>query len=272
MLKRCQTDDDIREIMEYIGPEKKRVPYIYLNATKYGKGTENIFTWIDVDSTEQIRAIYLLYFNCLHFFTKDDNTYPVQDVLEIINRFSPKVIMTLHEFGERLTPYLGSEYSVYHNHIMDMDGVGNEGGQYEGRMASESDIEQIIQLLMENEEYNTVYDEEDLRKQLFDRLHEGFSRYFAIYRDGRVVASCSTYGETPDFAIVGGVIVHPEYRRKGFASRIDQFACNTLHRENISTVSFVSISNTASFAMHLGIGSKDIGIMDKFVRVPSKND
>lgn len=266
MLKRCSTEQDIRLITDYIGSDIKRAPYIYINANKYGKGTPFSSSWFDYNSEGNIIGIYLLYYDCLHFYSKNGAEYPVNRLLDEIERISPKVIMIQHDLGERIAPFLDTGYSVIHNHIMDMDHVGTDNRSAAGCVASEADIEQIIRLLITDEEYSNIYTEDVLRNQLLGRFRDGFSRFFVIRENEEIIASCSTYGEALGLTILGGVIVDPGFRRKGFASRLDVFACRSLRKEGKSVISFVSSANTASFSMHLGIGAVDIGIMDKFVK------
>ena len=98
------------------------------------------------------------------------------------------------------------------------------------------DIPQIVDLLIADPEYVNVYDRKVLSDQMFDRYDGGFSRYFVVKMDGKVVSTCSTYGEVPGFALVGGVIVHPDYRRRGLAGEDWRIQCcyaSKIHKEVI---------------------------------------
>jgi|GEM_PF-1242852 len=266
MLKKCSDKKDVRAIMDYIGARYYQTPYLYVNAVKYGTGADHVSTWIDRDTSGRILGVYLLYYDCLHFFTNDEENSPVEKILDAAALLSPRVIMVLDGIGRRLAPFLENTFELERNHVISMDTVGIEPRAYESEIAKREDIEQIVQLMMGNDEYTSVYDEEILRQQMYDRFDNGFSRFFALRRDGKVVATCSTYGEVPGFALVGGVIVHPDYRHRGFASDVECFACHVLEQEHISRVGFVNFNNSASLALHEKIGARSVSILNKFVR------
>lgn len=267
MLRRSCKDQDIKMIKDYIGEKYKMTPYLYANAMAYGKGTDHVRTWIDENQAGEIEGIFLMYFDCLHFFTNIDDIYPVEKFLNAKELLSPKVIMVMDSFGKRLTGYLQNNFELERNYVIDMDLVGIENKEYKSVIAKREDIEQIVHLMISDHEYVNVYDKDVLRSQLYERFDNNFSRYFVLYQDGKVVATCSTYGEVPGFALVGGVIVHPDYRRRGYAADVENFACHVLLSEGISKVGFVNFNNTASLALHEKLGAKSISILNKFVRI-----
>ena len=265
MLSRVTKKSEISEIVKYIGKEYKATPYLYVNVIKYGLGTRNVFTWIDRNESEEIEGVYLLYYDCIHFYTNDVKNYPIQKLLEFIRHTNHKVIMLQGAIGDRIDNELLNYYSE-RNHVIDMDKVGVEEKEYKSEIAKREDISEIVDLLMADQEYVNVYDRKVLNNQLLDRYDSDFSRFFVVKMDGKVVATCSTYGEVQGFAIVGGVIVHPEYRRRGLAGDVESYACNVLSKESRSRVGFVNFHNTASLALHEKLGAFSIATLAKFVK------
>jgi len=265
MNNRIMTADDINRAVAYIGKDYKATPYLYVNIIKYGLGTDKVFAWIDTNEHNQIEGIYLLYYDCIHFYTKDVSNYPIEKLIDFVHNTEHKVVMLQGEIGDRVNDELGSYYSE-RNHIIDMDKCGLEDREYCSEIANREDIEDIVTLLMADPEYINVYDRQILSSQLYDRYDSDFSRYFVIKKDGKVVATCSTYGEVQGFALVGGTIVHPDYRRRGFAGDVENYACHILEKEKKSRVGFVNFNNTASLALHEKIGATSIATLAKFVR------
>lgn len=264
MLIRVSEQKEIDEIVKYIGASYKATPYLYVNVIKYGLGTENVFTWIDRNDSGLIDGVYLLYYDCIHFYTNDIETYPIERLIEFIHSTNHKVIMLQGGIGDRI----GSEFPTYYserNHVIDMDKVGLEEKEYRSEIAKREDISEIVDLLMADPEYINVYDRKVLSDQMFDRFDGGFSRYFVVKMDNKVVATCSTYGEVPGFALVGGVIVHPDYRRRGLAGDVENYACHVLEKESISRVGFVNFHNIASLALHEKLGAFSVATLAKFV-------
>ena len=265
MLKKVSSQEEIRAITDYIGDDYKATPYLYVNVIKYGLGTDNVFTWIDQGDSDQIEGVYLLYYDCIHFYTKDIESYPIERLVDFINNTEHRVIMLQGDIGTRIQDHL-SDYYNERNHIIDMDKVNDDSRVYESEIATRDDISAIVDLLMEDPEYVDVYDRDVLSRQMFDRYDSGFSRYFVVRRDGKVVSTCSTYGEVPGFALVGGVMVHRDYRRQGLASEVEMFACHTLASEGISKVGFVNFNNSPSLALHEKLGAFSIATLAKFVK------
>ncbi len=265
MLKEVSCNKEIEKIIEYIGSDFKATPYLYVNVIKYGLGTNDVFAWIDQNEDGYVEGIYLLYYDCIHFYTKNTMGYKVEKLIDFIKKTHHKVIMLQGNIGDRVDTYL-KNYCFENNYIFDMDKVGIENRTYIGQIAKRDDINEIVDLLMTDPVYFNVYDKQTLSKQLYDRYDDKFSRYFVIKIDNKLVAGCSTYGEVYGFALLGGVIVHPGYRRRGYATDVENYACHILSEEGISKVLFVNSQNTPSLALHEKIGGCKIGTLAKFVK------
>ena len=265
MLNKVLKSAEIDEIIDYIGDNFKAVPYLYVNVLKYGSGTDSVTTWIDRNENGNMEGVYLLYYDCIHFYTNNMDIYPAKQLTEFVRSTNHRVIMLQGGIGDRLDNYFSDYYSE-RNHVIDMDKVGLEDREYRSQIAGREDISQIVDLLMADSEYINVYDRKILSEQLYDRYDGDFSRYFVIKMDGKVVAACSTYGEVPGLALIGGVIVHPDYRCRGLASDVENFACHILACEGISRVGSVNFHNKVSLALHEKIGASSIATLAKFVR------
>ena len=267
MIKLCDDRCEIEEIILYIGKEYKKTPYFYVNVVKYGIKNENVKVWIDRE--EEILGAYLLYYDCLHFYTRNMESYDCEKILAMINKINPKVIMVQGGFGQRIESMLSSDFDVEKNYVIDMDGVNYEDKEYKSELALEKDVEAIADLLLTDSEYVDVYNRGVLIQQLRDRYNDGFGRMVVVRQDNKIVATCSTYGEVAGFALVGGVMVHKDYRRRGLAADVENYICSILAKDNISSVGFVNYNNTPSLNLHEKLGAVKISNLYKFVR---KND
>lgn len=264
-IYKAKMESSVINVVNYIGKAFRETPYLYLNVIKYGVGFDSVTTWLDVRTDGSLRGVYLLYYDCLHFFTRTPGEYPKEILLGFIKSQPHKVLMLQGIVGERIDSQL-SGYHSERNHIIDMANVGLMDRTYRGEIADRAAVEEIVNLLISDSEYTHVYDRQMLLEQMLDRFDSGFSRYFVIRQDGRIVATCSTYGEAPGFAIVGGVMVHPECRRQGLACEIESYACHVLSKENITRIAFVNFKNTASLALHKKLGGIPIATMAKFIK------
>lgn len=265
-IELVQSKKQVDDIVDYIGVDYKKTPYLYVNVIKYGVGSENCQCWIDnVDGA--IQGVYFKYFDCLHFFSRESQKYSVDKFMDIQKGIVKKVIMTTSDFGERIEELFDNEYFyVEKNNVIDMDGIKPVVNDFRSCLATSKDVPEIVDLLLSDKEYTEMYSREILLKQMQERFSDDFSRYFVVKMDDKIVASCSTYGEVPGFALIGSVIVHPEYRRRGLASDVENFACYLLETEGISRVGFVNYNNEASLALHEKLGAKKTSTLYKFVK------
>lgn len=266
MLNRVTHTGEINEAVGYIGDNFKATPYLYVNLIKYGLGTDNVYTWIDRNEDNQIEGIYMLYYDCIHFYTNDIDTYPVERLISFEAEVDNKVLMLQGGIGDRVISAFNDYYSE-RNFVLDMDKCGVEDKEYKSEIANRNDIESIVELMISAPEYENVYDKKILTQQMLDRFDDDFSRYFVVRMDDKVVATCSTYGEVDNFALVGGTIVHPDYRKRGLGADVENYACHVLDTEGKSRVGFVNEENTASLILHEKIGAFAIATLAKFVRL-----
>ena len=83
MLNKISTKDEAASAIAYLGDDYLKVPYLYVNLIKYGTGTENIVTFADKLDNGKISALFMLYYDCIHFYSKDK--YPVDLILNFIH-------------------------------------------------------------------------------------------------------------------------------------------------------------------------------------------
>lgn len=94
---------------------------------------------------------------------------------------------------------------------------------------------------------------ESIRKSLF----EGGSRTYIIKDRKKIVSSASTSAENSILAMVVGVMTHPNYRKKGFASRCVLQICHELISEDKGLCLFYD--NPKAGSIYKKIGFEDIG-------------
>ncbi len=257
---------NLKELIQYVYDERKSVPYLYVNLKTYDPANRNVKLFCDYEDGK-LCGIAIFYYDCLHFYTRDKETYPRDRVLDLINKLHPRVIMLQDVIGQSILDQMTPQFVVERNYIIDMDGVKpKEGVVYRSQLVGREDIEKIADLLLTEEEYSIVYDRQILIDQMLDRYDRGISRYVAVKEGDLVVSSCSTYGETDDMAMIGGVIVHKDWRRRGLAADVENFICDILAEENKNRIGFVSFENAPSLALHTKLGAVPCAIYTKFIR------
>lgn len=265
MITQIKDIQTAKDLVPYVVDEKKSVPYLYADLKTFDPANENTKLYCDYEDGA-VKGIYLLYYDCLHFYTQSIEDYPRENVLKMIRELKPHVAMLQNDIGQSIKDQLTDDYLVEQNYIIDMDGIKvTPGESFKSVIADREDIVAIADLLLSEEEYSIVYDRDTLIRSMEERYDLGISRYYAVKENGMVVASCNTYGETDDLALIGGVIVHKDWRRLGLAADVDNHACADLQNEGLSRVGFVRYDNEPSLKLHLKLGALIHASYTKFI-------
>ena len=266
MITRVHDLKTAKDLVPYVVEDKKSVPYLYVNLKTFDFCNDSVKLYMDQEEGV-LQGIYLLYYDCLHFYTQVEDTYPRDKVLDMIDKLSPRVTMLQDVIGQSIKEILLKDFILERNYIIDMDNINVQPEEgFRSVIADREDIVAIADLLLSEEEYSIVYDRDVLIKQMLERYDLGISRYYAVKEGEIVTASCSTYGETDDLALIGGVIVHKDWRRRGLAADVENHACADLEAEGLSRVGFVNYENAPSLALHKKLGAVVHATYSKFIR------
>lgn len=267
MIEQCRGQQWVEQLKDYIGSDYPKLPYFYCNLCRYGNDASNINVklWVDIQDGI-INGAYLLYYDCLHFITKNTD-YPIKSFLSMKEELNPKVLMVQGTFAQRVADTIKEQYTAEYNHVIKLlfKQEGNHTGHVE--LARYEDLEAISDTLIQDSEYHAVYDKTVLLSQLRSRFTDGYGRCFVIRDGGTIACAYCIYGETDNLAMLGGLITHPDYRRRGYSSQITNYALELLHQEGKVCVGFVNIHNEPSLKFHKKLGVKMIGLLCKFVRI-----
>ena len=89
------------------------------------------------------------------------------------------------------------------------------------------------------------------------RLESGLGRGYLIREGDEIVSTVSTSAETSVSAMIGGVMTHPNFRGRGYASFCLSVLCDELNREG--KIACLTYDNPAAGSIYKRIGFKDIG-------------
>ena len=174
--------------------------------------------------------------------------------------------MMQEDIGKRLEHILCSQYAPEKIRIFDFERVEAEDNQNICEVTSRDDIRKMIDIMMTEDIYTSVYDRETLEKQMMERYNDHFSHYF-VMKDGKnLVAAYTTFAEVPRMILFGSLIVNPAYRGKGYAGLIIKYACCALAKKGVTKVTSIDTKNTASLRAHEKIGAFPIEMLYKFVK------
>jgi len=253
--------DDMERVLRYIGCSYEECLYLYLNLRKYGMDSSDVSVWLD-KGNDQILGVYLKYFDCLHFFTKDSK-YQIQDILSQIELRHPKVIFMQKQIGEKISERLAPLYELHYMDVMsagrvrsvDTDGV---------KRTDRSDISSVVDFLMSDAAYTRVYDRKTVYDQFLQRYNDGYSRFHYISKNGKIVSCAGTNAELNDVAVIGGLLTSPPCRGQGLCSKVTSSIWSEVLSEGKRAFSLVD--DPVSKHLHNRLGISAVGTVAKFCK------
>lgn len=252
MIKKCTQQDEER-IFTYIDCDYVSCLYLYLNLQKYGINSNLVDVYIQQEK-EKMTTVMLKYYSCLHVYSKD-NRFNADELGEFIANGDISLIYCTAETAEKIYMSLPEDIMAHSSLTkgwvaqikkVDRAPIGLS------EPAKPKDFEQIARLIYEDEDIGKNYKLEELTQQLEQRNQEGYSRNYVIKNHDLVVAHACTNAESENIAVVAELLVHKQFRRRGYASEIWRAICNTLLSEGKEVYSFYY--SEESRALHKKIG------------------
>lgn len=253
------TEKDYQAIIDYIGKDYTQCLYLYLNLKKYGYSNPNVSVYVDWINNE-INAVFLKYFECLHCFSNTPS-YTSDLFVEIIKKIQPKTFFLPYDYGRCLldTFSICKDYDimdVYRNYDVEIEDDGSV------QKAAISDVEAIAEFMIKDSNFSKLYTYEELLQQNMQRIKDGYSRIYIIKNNtGNVISCVSTNAEVAGIAVVGNFETDIKYRGKGLGSKLIKYLYHALAVEGFEAYCFIEAPESRH--IHEKMGSK---IVDKIIK------
>ena len=249
-------------LLDYIGSDSIKVPYLYSNLMLYSDITPFIKVWVDY-CEDEIIGIYLLYHTCLHFYSKTAD-YPTDAVLSMIEEVKPSVMIFEEKMGQRLVNLLPERYKLDLGYIA---GMQNSPSCYSNIVenANREDLEEVVRLLLVEDIYQKVYTYNTLKQLMIERYDAGYGSVFCVKENNRVVAAVCVSAANKDFIFEGGLIVHESQRGKGLAQLMLKHLWQWAKDEGKFCLCYIESDNIASYKMHEKLGAEFLSKIYKFI-------
>lgn len=240
MIIKCDSTWE-KEIFEYIGNDYAKCLYIYMDIKKYGFTHKDINIWINADESKKIQAIIFTYHNGMHIYSHDLGA-DWNEITCLILQRNPSIICAVSPIIEQISPKLSFKYNIEYGVIKRLS-QSCQSTSNRIKKATINDIDEMAEMLYKNS--HDGYSLEERKKQLNERLTDNYSRSYVIYENMKVVAQASTNAEIDTIAIIAGVKVDDNYRRKGLATELINHLCDELAEEGkaIYLVCYNEIAN-----------------------------
>ena len=241
--------EDRSEALRYIGDERGKCLYMYMDICKFGIDTSEISVWMQ-KKNDMITALMMQYHNGFHIYSRDDN-YIADEIAGLIENQRPTMICGTKKTIEDLSPRL-PEYAIEYGEVSKLESVAAQETDVNVGLAKGDDFRQIGSMLREDEDYGAAFTLEELESQFRGRQESGLSRSYVYKKHGDVLAHIATGAESIDTATLSGLIVNRMHRRKGLAVKVMSAICSALQSEGKSVYSIYYMPESTSLHQKVG--------------------
>ena len=137
------TENDKKEVFDYIGDQYGKCLYLYIDLLKYGFECEQIKLWCQ-RINGSISVLVFKYYSGVHVFSKEE-AFDVEEVIQLLNEIKPSMICGMATVLKKIAGYLdlyemetGSVAML--KHFRDYD----NGLPYQ---AKENELKELVQML-----------------------------------------------------------------------------------------------------------------------------
>ena len=258
-------DSFIPQAVAYIGEDKVKCFYLYMDLLACGTQAEGVGLWTSESPADGTQAVMYRYYDALHIYSR--GICDPEDAVALIGELDPKVITGSEENITAIRGKLTGEYAYELSHIITADKLMDGKSDLTVQPAGEADVPEIARLMMTEHIYNTVYTYESLCESLVRRIREGFGRLFVMRTaEGRLVATNATSAETEEFAVISGLVTDPEMRGHGLGRAITASTWNLVKAEGRRGLAFLGADNENTLSLHRKMGYTFLGLYARLVR------
>jgi len=241
--------EDRAEILRYLGEEKGKCLYMYMDILKFGLGHPEIDVWVQRNGCD-ILAVMMRYHNGLHIYARDAGCLS-NEIVDLIKRERPTMICgekyIVQGIADELPGYMAEYGVVSRLSVPVVKCTGCDVG-----MAQSADFPQVAQMLKEDDDYGAAFTSDELELQFRGRQESGLSRSYVLRCGGKVVAHVATGAECDAVATISGVVVRTDYRRQGLATKVMRALCADLQSEGKDVYSIYYVDQSARLHGKLG--------------------
>ncbi len=247
---RLAKEKDRKIILKTLAKNIENNIYLYIDILMYGVKQDFIKVWIEKQDN-YINQIVMNYYNSFQVYTnKTDYT----KLIELILEYKPSMISGTQEVIQNIYEEVKQVYNTDYGVVLKQNKMNNINILQEPVLSSSNDMREIAELICLDDGIGAHYKVSELEGQLANRLKEKMGRNYIIRKNNIIVAHYATYAESPDIAVMGGLIVHPLHRGNGYARILHTYLSNTLINEGKKVFLFCHEEDILN--MYLGLGAE----------------
>lgn len=247
-MLRC-AEHDLPEVIALLAKDIPNCFYMYVDISKYGLSNQNMNVWLQ-RTNNRISAVVMKYFDSMQVYTLPE--CDMKDIAALIQQEFTPIVTGTAENCAILGSILKDTYEVSYGWTFEIDKFRTIPAPVPIVQASDEELAECAALICMDKEIGSHYTQDSLARQLKARRHEGMGRNYVIHQNGRVIAHIATYAEFENFAVSGGLIVHPDWRSAPYGAWLESYLFNTLLAEKKRVFSFLRNERRVKYYKALG--------------------
>lgn len=229
--------NDREKILQYLSQNPADCLYLYIDIMNYGIDSEHMQVWFE-EVQEQIGWVVMKYYDSFQIY-HHRKCPDVTVVLPLLQQYPVAMISGRRDLIEELEEQC-PEYEAVYGEVFLMDKYRKVQDQTEILKATEEDTEEIARLICTDEEIGGHYTVDNLAMQLAERIKTKSGRSYIIRAGEEIAAHSATYAEAEGVAVVGGTIIHPDYRNTNYYICLSNYMLRELALEGKKTYTFAT--------------------------------
>lgn len=239
-------------ILDYLKKAVAECIYMYIDILNYGVDSENLAVW-QQEQSGQIELVVMKYFDSFQIYSHKRDI-DVEPVLNLLQEYPVTMVSARRDIIEQLEGVC-SGYSAAYGSVFDVGRIrrafrvmgGEKPCTIEVTEAVADDAAEIAKLLCSDDTFRVNYQEDDLARQLAERIRTHTGRSAIIRMDGRIIAHHATFAEAKDVAVVSGLVIRPEYRGLGYYEALVRYLRGQLMKEGKTPYAFAISDKTVRY-------------------------
>ncbi|MGL4914164.1 MAG: GNAT family N-acetyltransferase [Romboutsia sp.] len=239
-----------QKVMEYLKKEPEFNLFIIGDIERYGYDNYFLNIWADINRKGDIQGVLLKYFEYIIFYA--DGKYNVEGFAKLIRNTDYSEISGKSEIVSQLAKSLNLSKGrhVHFSKLSNYKILTECGSDSKIKKIKFGNINKIVKL------YEVI---DEFENTSSDNIRNGLrtGRGYCVEIDSQVVAMAKSTSENKTHAMIVGVGTHPNYRKKGLATKCTIKICSELLKEN--KIPCLFYDNEEAGKIYKRIGFKDIG-------------
>ena len=225
--------------------------YLYIDVITCWPKSDFVSVWISREDGELTKVV-LKYYNSFQIYVSDGGVQDYTDIAQLVASHQPAMVSGKADVIQNLLPHVKSMYKETYGVVLTQSPIKWDKVTITPELATTDDMEEIALLICSDKGIGGHYDPLELKEQLIKRHNDKFGRNYVIRQDGKIVAHYGTYAEAPGIAVMGGLIVSPDYRGNGYGQLLHSYLTNILIDENMKPVLFCHDETVLNMYLRFG--------------------